>query len=60
MSKVTCPECGAVYERREHKVTFRDKDSQSCGCGYELESWNGSRIPSYELITRGRETKTGG
>jgi len=49
---VTC-ECGAVYERTEQKVIFRDKDSVNCQeCGRELESWNGSRIPVYRLIRR--------
>jgi hypothetical protein len=45
--------CGALYERREEKVPFRDKDSFSClVCGEELESWNGSRIPVFGLIKR--------
>jgi hypothetical protein len=50
-TKVTC-ECGAVYERTEVKLIFRDKDSYECGCGRTLESWNGSRIPQFRLITR--------
>lgn len=49
-TKVTC-QCGAIYERHETKVMFRDKDEYSCViCGKELESWNGSRIPHFNLI----------
>jgi len=43
--------CGAVYERTEDKVIFRDKDNFQCRvCGEEIESWNGSRIPRFHLI----------
>jgi hypothetical protein len=48
--QVTC-ECGAVYERTEEKLTFRDSDSFSCRCcGATLETWSGSRIPVFRLI----------
>lgn len=47
---VTCS-CGAVYERTEEKVTFRDIDTFECRCcGTTLESWSGSRIPLFRLI----------
>jgi len=57
-SQVMC-ECGAVYERTETKLTVRDNDSFDCRiCGKELESWNGSRIPSFRLIKQ-PESKDG-
>ena len=35
--QVTC-DCGAVYERTEEKLTFRDSDSFQCSrCGNTLE-----------------------
>lgn len=49
MIKITC-QCGAVYERTEAKLIFRDKDSFQCRCGTTLESWNGSRIPVFHLV----------
>ena len=55
--EVTCEKCGAVYERREVKVIFRDKDDYRCGCGEILESWNGSRIPEFRRIKPGKLEK---
>jgi hypothetical protein len=50
--KITC-ECGAVYERTEWKSAYRDNDHFNCqACGQEIESWNGSRIPSFRLVSR--------
>ncbi len=51
----TCPKCGAIYEVSCTKIIFRDKDSFDCRCGYELDSWSGSRIPNYRLIKPGKE-----
>ena len=52
MKTVTC-QCGAIYERTEEKVIFRDKDGFNCHvCGQELESWSGSRIPIFKLVKR--------
>ena len=52
MRQVTC-QCGAVYERTEQKVIFRDQDRFRCHiCGWEIESWNDSRIPIYKLVKR--------
>lgn len=49
---VTC-ECGAVYEREEHKLTFRDRDRHDCDfCGRVIESWSGSILPTFRLIKR--------
>jgi len=51
-SIVTC-HCGAVYERTETRIIFRDSDDFTCREGGEgLESWTGSRIPVYALIKR--------
>ena len=53
MAHRLCKKCGAVYERTETKLAFRDKDNYNCDiCGQELESWNGSRIPMFKLIKR--------
>ncbi len=47
---ITC-NCGAVYERTEEKLTFRDIDSFECRyCGKTLETWSGSRIPVFRLV----------
>jgi len=44
-------ECGAVYERTEEKLIFRDADSFECQfCGRTLDRWSGSRIPVFRLI----------
>lgn len=48
---VRCENCSALYLRTETKTTERDKDRFDCRvCGHEIESWNGSRIPSFRLI----------
>ncbi len=48
--QVTC-ECGAIYERTEDKLRFRDTDSFECRfCARTLERWSGSRIPIFRLI----------
>jgi hypothetical protein len=51
ITKVTCKQCGAVYERTASKVPFRDNDSYNCVCGRELYSWNGSYIYSFKLLS---------
>jgi hypothetical protein len=44
-------DCGAVYERTEEKVIFRDIDAFEClSCGKTLEIWSSSRIPLFKLI----------
>jgi predicted SprT family Zn-dependent metalloprotease len=56
-TQVTC-ECGAVYERTEEKVTFRDSDSFQCRhCGKTLDEWSSSRIPVFRLIKEPGEPK---
>jgi hypothetical protein len=50
-------ECGAVYDRIEQEVYFRDKDSFKCfACERELERWDGFRIPMFHLIKGPDET----
>ena len=52
MSIVTC-HCGAIYERSETWIVFRVSDDFVCQeCDEVLESWSGSRIPVFGLITR--------
>lgn len=52
---VECSRCGSTYRRRTEKVPFRDKDTKECEvCDAELESWNGSRIPMFTLVSRGK------
>jgi hypothetical protein len=49
--------CGAVYDRMEQEVSFRDKDFFKCFvCGHELERWDGFRIPMFRLINGPNET----
>lgn len=56
MEKVSCSKCSAVYERTEFKLPVRDKDHANCEvCGEELESWNGSRVPSFRLMERPKD-----
>ncbi len=51
MKKQVACECGAVYERTEERLTFRDSDHFVClCCGETLESWSGSRIPVFRLV----------
>ena len=49
-----CPDCGALYDVKSVKLTFRDKDSFECECGKVLAEWNGSRIQQFRLIKHGR------
>jgi hypothetical protein len=56
MTTQTCSKCGAVYEVREVKVAFRDRDRFDCSCGETLANWNGSRYPTFSLIKPGKAT----
>ena len=57
MKKIVTCNCGAIYERTEEKLTFRDKDLFQClCCGNTIESWSGSRIPRF-LLTKEPEAK---
>lgn len=52
-SEQTCPECGAVYERTEKSVPFRDIETFTCDvCEHELEHFSGGAIVSYNLIRK--------
>ena len=49
---VTC-HCGAIYERSETRIVSCVSDDFVCHeCDEVLESWSGSRIPVFRLITR--------
>ena len=51
MAEVRCSRCQTRYERTETKVPFRDSDHFKCLiCGELIESWSGSRIPSFKMI----------
>lgn len=57
MARKACPNCGAVYELRQHKSIMRDIDSIECetpGCGATLISWNGGVFYSATLIEPGQ------
>lgn len=45
---VTC-NCGRVYERTVDRLPTRDAGSFKCQCGHELESWNSTFSPNFEL-----------
>jgi hypothetical protein len=55
MKKAVSCGCGAVYERTEEKLTFRDIDTFEWRCcGTTLESWSRSRIPLFRLVQGAR------
>jgi hypothetical protein len=55
-TEVTCPKCGAVYERTAYRAGITDRDSFECEvCNETLESWNSTTIPEFRLIRRGNE-----
>ena len=53
MTRIVTCHCGAIYERSETWIVFRVSDDFVCQeCNEVLESWSGSRIPVFRLITR--------
>jgi hypothetical protein len=53
MTRIVTCHCGAIYERSETRIVFRVSDDFLCQeCNEVLESWSGSRIPVFRLITR--------
>jgi len=57
--KVICS-CGAIYERTEELVIFRDHDRFRCViCDTELEIWSSHAIPRYRLIYDPRREEPG-
>lgn len=56
MSDVTCPSCGREYRVSWISLPARDRDSQNCACGHELNRWNSSTIPFYELVSEPTKT----
>jgi ribosomal protein S27E len=56
---ITCRVCGSVYVRRYERVNVPDKGEKHCEvCGELLESWDGSRIPIFKLVKRGKPPKS--
>ena len=48
----TCS-CGAVYRKAIQRLPTRDSDSATCSvCGSEMDRWNSTRVPDYELVRR--------
>jgi hypothetical protein len=48
----TCP-CGAVYRKTFQRLPTRDSNSAICSvCGHEMDRWNSTRVPDYELKRR--------
>jgi transcription elongation factor Elf1 len=46
----TCPHCGSIYETTLHRIPQRDKDNAICNvCGREMDSWNSTEYPVYQL-----------
>ena len=42
-----------MYERSHYKVIFRDQDEKRCDvCDTLIETWSGSRIPTFKLVKR--------
>jgi transcription elongation factor Elf1 len=56
---ITCKVCGSRYVRRYETVNVPDKGEKHCEvCGELLESWDGSRIPTFRLVMRGKPPKS--
>jgi transposase-like protein len=50
----SCPKCNSVYKVTIHRFPMRDSDYFNCAvCDYEMNRWNDTESPSYELIERG-------
>ena len=53
--EVTCPKCGAVYEKKVHRIPMKDVDSFNCvTCGELIDRWNSTHVPNYTLKQRGK------
>lgn len=52
-AEVICEGCGAVYAVTVTKLPCRDSDSFNCEvCGHEINKWNSTSVPSYELVKK--------
>ena len=52
---VTCPHCGAVYQRTTVEMPWHDQGLEDCQiCGHLLQRWRGNYIRQFRLLKRGR------
>lgn len=56
-SLITCPKCGAVYERTEVKLRAPEKGDFTCGCSEVIEAWDGSSFPTFRKIKDGAKAR---
>jgi transposase-like protein len=50
----SCPKCNSIYKVKIQHFPMRDSDYFNCEvCNYEMNRWNDTASPSYELIKRG-------
>jgi hypothetical protein len=58
-TQVIC-KCGAIYQQTVERVPSGAKGSFDCGvCGKQLDSWNGPRVPEYQLLRRPDRKRAG-
>lgn len=51
--EVTCEKCGSIYRKWVDRYPMRDDGRFNCSvCGHEMDSWNSTFSPSYDLIER--------
>jgi Zn-dependent protease with chaperone function len=56
--KKTCPKCSSVYKVKISKAYCLDSDLFNCKiCGFEMDRWNTTDIPSYTLIEPGNQSE---
>lgn len=56
--KETCPKCGSVYKVTIFKAPCRDSDYFNCEvCGFEMNRWNDTDIPSYTLVEQSKQSE---
>jgi len=53
---IVCAHCRVAYERTMIAGRVREQSVFACyGCGAELESWNGSTVPNYRILSMAPE-----
>jgi hypothetical protein len=53
VKETACPQFQSRYKVRVTRLPTRDRDDFNCViCGYELDSWNSTSVPSYRLTER--------
>lgn len=54
----SCPNCNSVYEVTLQRFPMRDSDYFNCEvCGHEMDRWNATEAPSFNLIEKGQPPK---